>query len=217
MTIQEFIDECSDVVRNLTIHPSIEEGYIRGTMVEGIIAHFKKKGFEVKELTWTATEFGYTTTEKIQLSTGQEIELEMEFIFGTVVKKTGNIIPVSPTRSKYEKVAGDKPVKFKKVKVDYRVPAYEMENDKIIRDGFFAPRYAKLTQNVRMTDDSKAVLSKVDVSEIEGRCDESICQPILNEVLWASKSVPGTEQFIDVTNGKVDTKGLADFIRHNLM
>jgi hypothetical protein len=49
MTIQDFINECTQVVNGLNITPSINADYVRGEMVEAIIKHFK--GLEVKKRT----------------------------------------------------------------------------------------------------------------------------------------------------------------------
>ena len=218
MTIQDFIDECTQVVNGLNITPSINADYVRGEMVDAIIEHFKNKGLEVRERTWTGTEFSFETKERITLSTGVEVELNMEFVFGTVVKNTGNIIPVSPTRSKYEKTVGDKPIKFKEMDIDYHIPSYEMKNKKVVLEkGWFSSENVQFLQKVKTTDDSKSIVGKIDIADIEHEFDSHLCQPVLKGIMFFKVPITGTDAFIDAASGNIDMKGLADFIRKNMM
>jgi hypothetical protein len=142
----------------------------------------------------------------------------MKFIFGTVVKNTGNIIPVTKTKSKYEKTIGDKPIKFKEINIDYNIPSYKMDNKKVVPDkGWFSSENVQFLQKVKTTDDSKSIVGKIDIADIEHEFDSHLCQPVLKGIVFFKVPIPGVDAFIDAASGDIDMKGLADFIRKNMM
>ena len=218
MTIQNFIDECVQVVKDMNIEPSIDENEIRYEMIDGITNHFAGKGLDIVEYTCNGTKFSFDIKEKITLKTGQEVELNMEFIFSIVLKKTGNIVTISKTKNKYEKTVSDKPIKFIEVNIDYNIPVYKIEDEKVVIDeGCYTSEKVQFLEKLTNTDDIKTIVRKVDIEDIENEFDSSLCSPVIKRVMFFKTAPQGVDKFIDIESGNVDKKGLVDFIRKNMM
>ena len=218
MTIQDFINECINIINKITPIPSENETAVRRQITEPIIDYFKNKGIEVRSLTYTETELSLESEEKVSLSNGTNMDVNIEIVFGTAIKKTGNIIPITKTRSKYEKTIADIPVKFKRVEISCDLPTYEIKNSKVIKEkGYFHREEIELLQKISKNDAAADIAKKVDITKLEDMIDSDICQSVLKAILIFHNSIPGAKVFIDKTTKKIDTKGLADYIRQNMM
>lgn len=179
MTIKMFVDECNSVIEKSNINPDIEASSIRYAGVCILKEYFIKKNIEIKSLTWSDSDISLTKKKNIILQSGETVELDIEISFKTATKRTGNIIPVSKTKSKYELTASDKFIKFNQVIVRYELPTYELDkNNKIIKTKFVSLNKAILLQKPNIMWSIDDIVNNIDVADIEKKYAQAFAQPM---------------------------------------
>ena len=179
MTIKMFVDECNSVIEKSNIKPSIEATCIRYDGVRILREYFMKRNIEIKSLTYSDSDICITKKKNITLQSGEAVELNVEVSFKTATKRTGNIIPISKTQSKYELIASDKFIKFNKVRVCYNLHSYELDkNNKPVKTRFVSLHEAVLLQDPKITWSIDDIINNIDVEEIEKNYAQELAQPL---------------------------------------
>lgn len=179
MTIKMFVDECNSVIEKSNIKPNIEASCIRYAGVRILSQYFINKNIEIKSSTCADTDIYLTKKKNIILQSGETVELDIEISFKTATKRTGNIIPVSKTKSKYELIASDKFIKFNQIIVRYELPTYELDkNNQIVKTKFVSLNKAILLQKPNIMWSIDDIVNNIDVADIEKKYAEALAQPM---------------------------------------
>ena len=215
MTIKEFIDECNKLVKTMDIKPSEDSDSVRKRALYNLRKHFEDIGINI--IIQSCTDFEISKKYPIQISTGESVDVEISIHFKTTVKRTGNIIQLTNTKSKYEVTVADKFVKVDSIKILYWIPRFSMYDDKkITTNGFHTPYNtyipkAKVDKNQTFDD----ILATVDIPTIEDKYHVAISLALVPKVLYDEALKKELRDYMDDQGEIVDWKGLESYVRKN--
>ena len=218
-SINDFIEECNKVVRESDIGTSDSASDVKMWAIERLFEHFSDISISLYSRGSGSTfelEKDYTLT----LSTGEVIPVTMEVYFKTSAKRTGKLIKMSKTKSKYEMMVSDKFIKFDKINLLYYIPDYRITDDhtKLEIDGYpYNKTYIdddKIDKN-RSIDD---IIESIDITPFDCKYNNALVNSIFPKVFHKGHE-DLRDKLIDCISMEdwriTDWDGVLSYIRNN--
>lgn len=217
--IQDFINESNNFINNTQIDTSTEDYLERFYGIIALREYYKNIKLNDIDINFGAKSIQVETIKNLELSTGEIVEFNISINFKTCIKKTGNIVPVSKLKSKYELTVSDNFLKLDSIEIFYYVPNYEFnyKNGKIEKTTgkriVYLTPFKKIDKNWTIED----IVKNIDLSEVEYVYNEEIAQKILLQNLIIPHSYEAVLRNFKLDNDEYDIVGLANYVKENMM